>query len=113
MARTIRGNLTGRAAAVELADQRWWLHEEALRQADAASLKRAAEIIQENDLIRRCVALEDERSFFKWWDDDEQVQAWGLCRERIVLLEKRLKALCNPHFDFHTQSVAKERPPER
>jgi len=91
MARGSKGGLVGRAGAVELADQRRWLHEEALRKLDAERLHReAAEITEENDLIRMAIAMEGERSFFRWWDDDTQVPSYGKRRERIKLLKKRL-----------------------
>ena len=65
MARGSKGGLVGRAGAVELADQRRWLHEEALRKLDAERLHReAAEITEENDLIRMAIAMEGE-SFFR------------------------------------------------
>lgn len=91
MARSRSGKLLGRAAADERRDQRRWLHEEALRAQDAAKLKAEAEaIIEENDLIRFCIAAEGEKSFFKWWDDDEQVPVQGRRSERIALLKARL-----------------------
>jgi len=101
MARTRNGNLTGRAGAEQLADQRRWLHDEAMRAADAARLKREAEeITEENDLIRMAIVIEGETSFFRWWDDDEQVPVHGKRSERIELLKKR----CG----VHDESVAKE-----
>lgn len=101
MARGSRGGLVGRAGAEELADRRRWLHDEALRKLDADRLHReAAEIIEENDLIRMAIALEGETSFYKWWDDDTQVPSYGKRRERIKLLKERVAV--------HEGSVPKE-----
>lgn len=59
----------------------------------AAIAREAAEIEAENDGMRRCMVLEGEKSFYKWWDDDENVPPLGSRRERIELLEKRIKEL--------------------
>ena len=72
-----------------MANERW-KHEEAQRKAEAQRVHRESEeIIEEADLMRMAIAIEGERSFFKWWDDDEQVPHASK-RERIRLLKKRL-----------------------
>jgi len=71
-------------------------HEDALLKLEAERLHRESEeITEENDLIRLAVAIEGERSFYKWFDDDKQVPHYGKRRERIGLLKKRL----NLHSD--------------
>lgn len=68
-----------------------WKHEEAQRKAEAQRVHRESEeIVEEADLMRMAIALEGERSFFKWWDDDTQVPHYASKRERIGLLKKRL-----------------------
>ena len=106
MARTRRGKLIGRAATAELRDQRNQLYE----QLDKEKLERDVEEIHaENDAIRRCIALEGEQSFYKWWDDDEQVPPYGARKERIEMIEKRIKFLSSPMLFDHEGSVPNEK----
>lgn len=91
MARSRNGRLLGRAGAEEKRDVLAWLRSEEQKQAEAERLKREAERIEEEqDLIRKCIALEGEPSFWRWWDDDEQVPPYGKRSERIALLRERL-----------------------
>lgn len=94
MARTVNGNLTGRDGADELREQRARLSDEYRKLRDDEVLARTvAEIANENDGIRRCVQLEGEASFYKWWDDDALVPPMGSRRVRIRMLEERIASL--------------------
>ena len=76
-------------------------HEEALLKLEAARLHiESEEITEENDLIRLAVAMEGERSFYKWFDDNEKVPHYGKRKERIKLLKERL--------NLHGDSVTKD-----
>jgi len=99
--RSSRGSLLGSAAATELRDQRQHLDDLYLKSLEKERQAREAEMITtENDLIRQCIGLEGEFSFYRWWNDDEQVPAYGPRKERIGLLEKRI--------ENHQLSVAEE-----
>lgn len=103
MARSKSGKLLGRAAQAERRD----LQDRLMADADRVSMAQMVkEIEDENDAIRRCIALEGERSFYKWWDDGEKVPAHGPRRERIRLLEERIGQLTL--MAEHEKSVANE-----
>lgn len=93
MARTPGGNLRGKARQTELREQREFLEEDRTRVVQ--------EIQAENDAIRRCVALEGEAPFYKWLNDDEQVQPTATRKERIELIEKRIMALGKHEESVH------------
>ena len=70
------------------------LKEQLDREADRVRLAREVnEIETEADLTRRCILLEGEKAFYKWWDDDTQVPPFGLRKDRIKLIEKRILEL--------------------
>jgi hypothetical protein len=74
-----------------------WLRSQEQERADAERLRREAEeIIEENDLIRHCIALEGEFSFWRWYEG-QALTARGL---RVERLRERLRK--------HEQSVARE-----
>lgn len=100
MGRTVNGKLTGRAAASELRDRRNMLYEEQQREAERKKWEReVADIHAENDAMRRCMALEGELSFYKWWDSDE-VPAFGKRRTRVEMIEKRISSLGPPVAEY-------------
>ncbi len=89
----------------ELSDQRKRLFEH----LDRESLARiVAEIDDESDATRRCVALEGETSFYQWWHDDELVPPYASRKERIEMIEKRIKLLSAPMLFEHEGSIANE-----
>ena len=94
MARTPYGNLTGRAASTELREQREWIEQDR-REEERRKLRE-----REQEVIERCVELEGIDNFSAWWDDDNNVPAFGKRRERIALVEARIAQL------EHAQSVA-------
>lgn len=87
MARTIHGNLTGKAASEELRSLREELYERE-RAERRARLKQ-----QEIDLIWDCIDLEGEESFWEWYDNDENVPPHGTYTSRIELIRARIKKL--------------------
>ena len=105
MARTIKGNLTGRARVTELRELRegWeesYLKEQRRKREEERAFQHekflaeerdrlAREIIAENDGMLRCIVLEGERSFYRWGNP-----LGGVPRgERVRLLEERIKRL--------------------
>ena len=49
------------------------------------------ELADENDAIRRCVALEGETSFYQWFNDDALVPPFGDRKERTEMIEARIR----------------------
>lgn len=88
MARTLRGNMTGRAAATELAEQHAALYEAAAREREARRIER---IERRNALYRRLIELDPEGGE-EWYDDDANVHPFNL-GEQITALEKRVEEL--------------------
>lgn len=72
------------------------------QQAAEAKRKREREEIQaEVDAMQRCIEIEGQASFHRWWNSEE-VPDFGPRRERIELIEKRILNL------KHEGSVANE-----
>lgn len=103
MARSKHGKLIGRAAQEERRDLQERLYEDADKVNMAQLVK---EIEDESDATRRCVALEGEVSFYKWFNDYEKVPPYGSSRERIGMIEARIKQL--KLMAEHEASVANE-----
>ena len=70
---------------------------------ESAQARIAQELADENDAIRRCVELEGEQSFYKWWCDDAQVPPFGSRKDRIEMIEQRILSLSK-----HEESVPNE-----
>lgn len=107
MSRHKNGSLIGRAAATEKRDQ-WrerndqylkWLKQEQNR-------REAEEISAEADAVRRCIYLEGEQSFYRWWNSDD-VPGYGPRLERIVMVEERIRLI------EHKASLPKENEDEK
>lgn len=64
--------------------------------------REVSEINDEGDAIRRCILVEGEQSFYRWWNSDA-VPTYGPRRERIEMIEKRILEL-----NEHKGSVANE-----
>ena len=86
MARTLSGKLTGRAAATEIAE----LREELRQQVQERRMTKLHE--KACSLYTRLVELDPEGGE-AWYDDDDNVPAFGPVRERIVILERRIAQL--------------------
>ncbi len=82
------------------------LHEQAQEKRDWITVT-AEELEAENDATRRCIALEGEQSFYRWFNDDTQVPPFGDRKERTEMIEKRIAFLSTP-MDKHEVSVADE-----
>lgn len=88
MARTLRGNLTGRAAAEELRDQRIYLAEMAERHA--ADLK-----ARYYDALKT-LRLLDPTGWEAWYDDANNVpdfNGWGNCQPALDAMNRRIAEL--------------------
>lgn len=90
MARTIYGNLTGRAASIELREQRAEI-EEAAKQARLRPL-----LLEEEDLILHCIEIEGYRQFWKWYDSDA-IPAYGPTKTRVETVRQHLVTITPLH----------------
>lgn len=88
MARTLSGNLTGRAAREELSDQRIYLAEMAEKQA----VKMKAKFTDALDALKAA----DPAGWNAWYDDDRNVpnwNGWGNCGPAVDAILKRVEEL--------------------
>lgn len=90
MARTINGRLTGRAAATELAEQRSALFDAAI---DKAKEERRQKNEEECSQALAELAEIDPNGWEAWYDDDNNVPAYGLVSERAMLIRTRIAEL--------------------
>lgn len=85
MARTVSGNLTGRAAVEErreIMDLNYKKY----------TLEQQKKLMQrESDLIDEVIELVGFEKFESWWDDDNNVPVFGARQMRIALLEKYIE----------------------
>lgn len=99
MARTKYGNLTGRAASIELRDQRTEIEEAAAREARLRPL-----LLEEEDLILRCIEQEGYAPFWTWYESDA-VPDYGSTRARIEQIRQHLKDVTPSHPSDALQAV--------
>lgn len=80
---------------------------EEMENADRENLAQLVkEFEDENDATRKCIELEGEVAFYKWFNDDAKVPAYGPRRERIQMIEARIEQL--QLMADHEASVANE-----
>jgi hypothetical protein len=86
MARTNKGNLTGRAAAENRRDEK----EHALTIGSRVDLDgiRARLKQHEKEAVQRCIAMEGEKAFYAWYTGKD-----GAVSERIEMIENRIQEL--------------------
>lgn len=87
MARTLKNfKLTGKAASVELKEQREYIAE--MQQAEIQRQLKT----EQDAVILQCIAIEGEFSFWSWFDGDS-VPNFGPTRQRIDLIKARISSL--------------------
>ena len=82
MARTLKGNLTGRAAAEQRVDDR---NETIGVPVDLKGIRERLKR-HEGEAIARCIAMEGEKSFYTWYAPQDLAIS-----ERIELIENRIQ----------------------